>query len=146
MNTLFDPAFVERQQALHPDLDVYLYVALVVEFARRKDVRNPNGLLVHWLSRAERLRRQKVAVRAAAQVRELERYAEFWLELLRVTSQQGLSPAQLAACIEAARAEGYPNLNAALAGRLRACGGSWPSSPPAPRPQSHPTATRHPSR
>lgn len=131
MTDLFEPAFVERQQALFPRLDVRIYAAVVREWRSRAPVRNPNGLLVHLLTQADRGMRARIgeldAAEAAEQAIELDRYAALWVTLLGLVATRALSPAQIRRCIEAARAEGYPKLNARISDRLARMGDAWPA-------------------
>lgn len=131
MTQLFEPAFLERQQATYPELDVHVVAGAVREYAARVPVANPNGLLVHWLTRQERTRRARVEARAARSAAELERYAEFWVALLALTASRGLGPAEVLRCVETARQNGFSKLNAQLTARLErlAASGGWPEAP-----------------
>lgn len=131
MTQLFEPAFLERQQAMYPELDVHVVAGAVREYAARHPVANPNGLLVHWLTRQERTRRARVEARAAGDAAELDRYAELWVELLRLAATRGLGPGQLLQCVETARLNGFSKLNARVSERLRglAARGGWPEGP-----------------
>lgn len=128
MTQLFEPAFLERQQATYPELDVHAVAAAVREYSARTPVSNPNGLLVHWLSRQERTRRARVQARVGQDAAELDRYAEFWVELLRFTAIYGLSPGEALRCVEAARQQGFAKLNSRVSARLSAlaAAGGWP--------------------
>lgn len=126
MTDLFEPAFLERQQAVYPGLDVRVYAAAVREMATHSPVRNANGLLVHWLARADRKARAQRSRNAQAELAEMERYAALWASLLGLTATRALSPAQVASCLETARREGYRKLNPQIAARLRTLG-SWPA-------------------
>jgi len=129
MTQLFEPAFLERQQATYPELDVHAVAAAVREYDARTPVANPNGLLVHWLSRQERTRRARAGARAAQDAAELERYAEFWVELLRLAATRGLGPSEVLRCVEAARQNGFTKLNVRVSARLAklAAEGGWPA-------------------
>lgn len=124
---VFDPAFLQRQAAVYPGLDVHVVAANVREYASRHHVENPEGLLVHWLSKQERQRRAAAEARERATTADAERYARFWVELLRLASTRGLGPEQLAACVETARGRGFSKLNAHLERylRLAAATGTW---------------------
>lgn len=128
MIDLFEPAFLERQQAVYPRLDVRVYAAAVREMASRRPVRNPNGLLVHWLNRADRTMRPALAERDAAERSDLDRYAVLWVTLLRLTATRGLGPGQIARCLDAARTAtpgGFPKLNRRISERLAELGETW---------------------
>ena len=129
MTQLSEP-FLERQQATYPDLDVYATVGAVREYAARHPVANPNGLLVHFLSKQERSRLARVEAREARSEVELERYAELWVELLRLAATRGLGPAEILRCVEAARQNGFSKLNARVSERLRRLAerGGWPDA------------------
>lgn len=127
MTELFEPAFLERQQVTYPRLDVRVYAAAVREMTRRRSVRNPNGLLVFWLNRAEKAMRPAIAEREATERAELDRYAALWVTLLRLTATRGLTPTQISRCLETARAEGFPKLNARIDERLAQLGNEWPA-------------------
>lgn len=131
MTQLFEPAFLEQQQAMYPELDVRAVAGAVREYAARRPVANPNGLLVHWLTRQERTRRARLATRERTDAAELDRYAELWVELLRLASTRQLGPEQLLRCVEAARRQGFEKLNARITDRLRqlAARGGWPEAP-----------------
>ncbi len=131
MTDLFEPAFLERQQAVYPRLDVRVFAGAVAEMARAKPVRNPNGLLVHWLARAEKRMKPRTAADAAAERADLERYAVLWVELLKRVATRQLSPEQIARCLAMARADGYPKLNRMIEQRLHAMGSAWFSAGPA---------------
>lgn len=131
MTQLFEPAFLEQQQAMYPELDVRAVAGAVREYAARYPVANANGLLVHFLTKQERTRRARLATRERADAAELDRYAELWVELLRLASTQRLGPGELLRCVEAARREGFEKLNARVSDRLRqlAARGGWPEAP-----------------
>lgn len=131
MKQLFEPAFLERQQVMYPELDVRVVAGAVSEYASRTPVPNPNGLLVHWLKRLERTRAARVEARTGREAAELDRYAELWVELLRLVATRGLGPAEILRCVEAARQNGFAKLNARVSERLRqlADRGGWPAAP-----------------
>lgn len=126
MSDLFEHAFLERQQAVYPYLDVRVYAAAVTEMHQRTPVRNPNGLLVHWLKGAANRVRPGIASADAMTRAELERYAELWVELLKRTATMGLTPRQIATCLQHARENGYPKLNRCIEAQLCAQGLDWP--------------------
>lgn len=128
---LFEPAFLERQQATYPELDVYAVAGAVREYASRHPVANANGLLVHWLTRQERARRARVEVRLRADAAELDRYAELWVTLLGLAATRGLGPAEVLRCVETARLNGFSKLNLRVTERLTRLAerGAWPEAP-----------------
>ncbi len=128
MSDLFEPAFLERQQAVYPDLDVRVYAAAVREMHSRQPVRNPNGLLVHWLRRADKSRRARQAAASAADRAEQARYAAFWASLLELVALRQLGPHQVAVCLQTARGTDFPKLNADLAQLLWRMGKRWPGT------------------
>lgn len=148
MTDRFEPAFLERQQAVYPDHDVRIYAAAVREMAARRRVDNWNGLLVHWLRRAEKARRARCAENAAAERVELQRYAEFWASLLELVALRGITPGEVSRCLETARHEGFPKLNAPLSKLLASYGQRWPGDTvrmiPVPPPSRAAAATSSP--
>lgn len=137
MADLFDYAFLQRQRAVYPDLDVHAVAAAVREFHERKPVRNPNGLLVHWLNRAEKARRRELAQREVQSLEEQDRYAELWVQLLGRVAQGNVSPRDVLRCFAAARAAGFTRLNKQVDVRLAQLGDRWP----APEAPASPSAT-----
>lgn len=133
MTQLFEPGFLERQAAVYPELDVHVYAGAVREWAQHHPVRNPNGLLVHWLERAEKARRARVRVRNAEEALDLDRYADFWVQLLRLVALRGLGPGEIGRCLDAARQGGFPKLNRRITERLAKLPGSWPPEAPCTR-------------
>lgn len=128
MSELFEHAFLERQQAVYPYLDVRVYAAAVREMHAHTPVRNPNGLLVHWLKGAANRVRPGIASAEAMSRAELECYAELWVELLKRASTMGLNPRQIADCLAVARKSQFPKLNGFIEARLRAQGEDWPAT------------------
>lgn len=137
MADLFDYAFLQRQQAVYPHLDVHATAAAVREFAQRKPVRNANGLLVHWLNDAEKARRAAIAKREVQSLEDQDRNAELWVQLLGRVAQGNVSPRDVLRCFAAARAAGFPRLNKQVYVRLAQLGDRWPA-PDAP---ASPSAT-----
>ena len=131
MTQLFEPAFLARQAARYPDHDVYVYAAAVREWAAVKPVHNPNGLLVHLLMRAEKARQARLHVRSAEEALDLDRYAAFWVALLRLVALRGLGPGESGRCLEAARQGGYPKLNRRISEQLGKLRGGWAPEGPA---------------
>ena len=125
----FDHAFLERQQAVYPHLDVHIYAAAAREFCGRHPIRNPNGLLVHWLKRADTVYREQVANRSRDTAAELELYADLWTALLRAAVEQQLGPAAFGRALDEARRCGFTKLNGRLIGRLQEMGERWPEDP-----------------
>jgi hypothetical protein len=93
---------------------------------------------VHWLNRKGRVKnetgmfvnmvREAVSERITAwelsqSPSERERHAAFMVEMLRCARQS--SPREVASCIRAARAQGFPQLDGYLMDRLDAMGESW---------------------
>lgn len=131
MADLFDYAFLQRQQAVYPHLDVHAVAAAVREFSARKPVRNPNGLLVHWLNGAEKARRARTAQAEVQSLEEQDRYVELWVQLLGRVAQGDVSPRDVLRFFAAARAEGFTRLNKQVDVRLAHLGERWPA-PAAP--------------
>lgn len=123
---LFDHAFLERQQAVYPHLDVHIFAAAVREFCSHQEIRNPNGLLVHWLKRADAVFRQNVANRGRDTALEQEQYAELWQSILHAAVDLQLGPAAIARFMDEARRCGFTKLNERLIRRLANLGEKWP--------------------
>lgn len=132
MADLFEHDFLQRQRTVYPELDVHAVAAAVREFNARKPVRNPNGLLVHWLNRAEKARRRETAKREVQTLAELDLYAEFWVQLLARVAQRQVSPADVLRCFAAARGAGLTPLNKQIDVRLAQLGESWPTTTATP--------------
>lgn len=132
MADLFDHAFLARQRSAYPHLDVHAIAAGVREANARKPVLNPNGLLIHRLAEAEKARRSAEGIRDAMSEAELQRYADMWIEIFRVTATRQLTPAQVLRCFRAVRAAGFTKMNRHIDARLAQLGDHWPAAPTTP--------------
>lgn len=126
VDDMFDGGFLERQQAVYPHLDVRIYAAAAAEFASRQVIRNPNGLLVHWLQRADAAWQQRMGLRSAEAAAEADRYAELWVGILHAAAVRGMGPAAIARALAIARDCGFVKQNPRITARLLELGEDWP--------------------
>jgi hypothetical protein len=112
-----DRELIERQHArvlnkgFGDTIDVHAIAGEVDDQARNGSVRNPNGVLIHRVTK--RLHEAADRRAAAAQRREANerRYARLHAEVLRVAVEHRSGPATVAALLRAARQSGFPLLN-----------------------------------
>lgn len=126
----FEPGLLDRLRLQHGNVvDINAQALWVMDFARRKHVANPDGLLVSKVSEASKSARHHVPQTPAAREAEQERYAAFQIETFRLVSEQHLGPAAIAEFLEQARKGGLPLINARTIDRLRMLGAEWPEPP-----------------
>lgn len=119
-----DDAFVHSTAAQFPNVDVFALAAGVREYCEKVDVENPNGLLVVWVRRADKSRRDGGIARAQV---DRERYAELWVQLLEIAVVERTSPVELAELLRAAARNGFEAINPVLIERLEGIGNFWPA-------------------
>lgn len=125
---IFEDGLIDRLKARYGDVvTVDAFVSEVRDMARRKVVGNPSGLLVSWVRNAASKARDG-AMSPAAQSDELDRYAEFYVDLYRIIGEQQLGPGQIAQLLERARRGSLPKINPRIIDRLEQLGARWPDS------------------
>ena len=120
------PHLIQRLATSHPLVDVHQVAAEVDAMAGRREVRNPDGLLVTWVRKADRQRQEADIRLAAVRGEAQERQARFLVELLRTVSVNQLGPATIAETLARAQANGLGKVNSRVIERLRQLGEEWP--------------------
>lgn len=128
-SSIFQVGLVDRLRGQYPSVDVYAIADRLRDWAKRKAIANPSGLLVDQVSKAARQKTLPVGaaseVARAGQTDDLQRYAQFHAELYRDIVEKRLTLAQIADRLEVARKEGYPRLNQLVANVTRAIAHGW---------------------
>ena len=130
IDTFFEPGLLVRLRFQFGDqVNVDEWARWVRDFARRKIVQKPDGLLVNKVREEYEKAQRGVPQTAAARAAELERYARFQVDLYRLIAEQQLGPAAIAAYLEDARSA-LPLLNVRTIELLQRLGDTWPTPAP----------------
>jgi hypothetical protein len=126
LESLFEAGLVDRLRGQYESVDVHAVAAQVRDMAKRKGVRNPNGLLVKWVRDAARQQALAIGTATSAGRDEQRRYADFHAALYREVALEQLGPREISRRLELARGGGYARLNPFVIDALAELGEHWP--------------------